>query len=388
VRAVRTVMNSFVLYLAFGVAAAGGRAVTQTPQPEAAPQQQSAHPSLKETEVSELRSRAEKGDAFAQFALGKAFEEGNGVVHNDELAAHWYRKAADQGNVNAENELGIMYRLGQGVNRDKEEAVRWYRKAAKQGNSQAMFNMGVSYDNGDGVPSNPTLAYAWFLLAQDAGSPAADDAVKRSAEEGERLGATEEALQQVAAMYEKGGDLPQSYPEAAKWYRKAAGHSPPAAVKLAALLINGRGVPQDYGEAMALCQSAAKQRFAEGQYCVGFLYQRGLGTQADPREAVKWYGEASRGGLRQATMALGEIYWKGEGVGIDKPEAYYQFFQASRRGAQGAKTRAQVLWNEMNKDEMKHLEKKLRDLRFDPQKVFAAMQDQATPEAAKGPSQP
>jgi len=87
-------------------------------------------------------------------------------------------------------------------------------------------------------------------------------------------------------------------------------------------------------------------------------------------------------------MDLAEMYWKGEGVGVDRPEAYYLFFQAARRGAPGAKTRAQTLWNEMSKDEIKHLEKKLRDFRLDPQKLFAFMQDQSIPEAARGSSQP
>ena len=73
--------------------------------------------------------------------------------------------------------------------------------AAKQRNPQAMFNLGVSYYNGDGVSADPTLAYAWFLLAQEAGNAAAGDAVKRSAAEGERLGVTSDALQQVAEMY-------------------------------------------------------------------------------------------------------------------------------------------------------------------------------------------
>jgi TPR repeat protein len=300
----------------------------------------------------------------------------------------WYRKAADQGNATAENSLGVMYRIGQGVSRDKEEAVRWYRKAAKQGNPQSLFNMGVSYYNGDGVPSDPNLAYAWFLLAQEAGNPAGEDAVKRSADEGARLGATTDALLQVAAMYERGEDLPQSYSEAAKWYRKAAEFSPQADVKLALLLIDGKGVPQDYGQAMSLCRTAAKSNYAPAPFCVGYLYQHGLGTQADPKEAAKWYEQASKDGHRAAMMALAEMYWKGEGVSLSRPDAYYYFFLARRAGSREAQSQAQVLWNEMNKDEIKRLERKLRDLRFDPKKVFTAMQEQTTPDAAKGPSQP
>jgi len=379
-------MSAFLFYFALLIARTGGQsAVTQQPQ---LPEQHSVPPRLTLSEVSELQAKAEKGDLIAQYALGKAYEGGKGITENDELAVKWYRKAAEQGNSDAQTRLGIMYRLGLGVPRDKEEAVRWYRKAAKQGNAQGMFNMGVSYYNGDGVPSDPTAAYAWFLLAQEAGNPLAEDAVKRSSEEGGRLGPPD-AFQKVAAMYEKGDEVPQNSGEAVKWYRKAADLSPQAAFKLAAMLIDGKGVPQDYAQAMKLCQMAAKQNYVPAQFCVGYIYQHGLGVGTDLKQAAKSYEEASIRGYSPAMMALGEMYWKGAGKSMDRAEAYYYFFFAAQgKGAPGARTQAQTLWKEMTKDDIKHLEKKLRGAHLDPQKVFASMQDQTTPEAAAGLSQP
>jgi len=359
-----------VVHLALLIVSVGESATSQDSQLS---QQTGPRSKLGPTEVSELRAKAEQGDAIAEYALGKAYESGNGVPQNDESAVHWYRKAADQGDAAAQNDLGIMYRLGQGVSRDKEEAVRWYRKAAKQGNAQALFNLGVSYYNGDGVASNPTTAYAWFLLADEAGNPAAKDAVIRSAKEGGTLG-TPDAQQQIAAMYEKGEELPQNYSEAVKWYRRAADLSPGSAVRLATLLVEGKVVPQDYGEALTLCKDAAKKHYSPGHYCVGYLYQHGLGLPANPKEAVKWYGEASTGGSRAAKMALAEMYWKGEGIGVDKPQSYYYLFLASR-GVPEAKSQGALLWNEMSKDDIRHLEKRLRDLHFDPKKVFEFMQN-------------
>lgn len=366
-------MLPIVLHFVLGAAVAAGQTSAGTAQSQS-PQQKPASVKLSPTEISELRAKAEQGDATAQFSLGRACEAGNGVPHNDKSAAEWYRKAADQGNPAAENRLGVMYRLGLGVSPDKEEAVRWYRRAAKQGNAEGMFNLGVSYYNGDGVSSDPTLAYAWFLLAKEAGNPMAVDAVKRSAEENGGLG-TPDALQAIAAMYETGDGLPQNYSEAAKWYRKAADLNPAAAFKLASMLINGKGVPQDYGEAMALCRNAAKRYYAPAQYCVGFLYQKGLGMPVDPKEAAKWYGDASRGGNRMAMTALATMYWKGDGIAVDRPEAYYYFVRAYFKGSQDAKTQTQNLMKEMDKDEIKRLEKKLRDARMDPKKVFALMQE-------------
>jgi len=159
-------------------------------------------------------------------------------------------------------------------------------------------------------------------------------------------------------------------------------------VKLAEMFIDGRGVQRDYGQAMILCRDAAKQNYGLGQYCVGYIYKRGLGVPADPKEAAKWYELASKGGERRATMDLAEMYWKGEGVGVDRPEAYYLFFLARRRGVSEATARAQTLRQEMSSEDIKHLEKKLRDLRFDPQKVFAAMQEQSVPDGPRESSHP
>jgi TPR repeat protein len=306
-------MATLISLAILGVACAMPQA--STPASASQPTQQESDKSspLSPSKVHQLQAKAEAGDAGAQAALGEAYRDGKGVSKSDTTALKWFRKAADQGDGAAENSLGLMYRMGQGVARDSEEAVRWYKKAAKHGNGTAMFNLGAAYYDGDGVPSDPNSAYAWFLLAQEAGSPPADDAVKRSAEEGERLGATQDALQQVAAMYEEGDALQQSYAEAAKWYRKAAdAGSSQARVKLASMFIDGRGVQRDYGQAMILCRDAAKQNYASGQYCVGYIYQHGLGTPADSKEAAKWYELASKGGHQKAIMDLAEMYWKGE----------------------------------------------------------------------------
>jgi TPR repeat protein len=105
-------VSTLVFYLVLGIATAGRQASTQTPQSQSS-QQQSVNPELSAAEVSKLQAKAQEGDAVAQVNLGKAYEDGNGLSKNDELAAKWYRKAADQGNAVAQSRLGIMYRIGQ-----------------------------------------------------------------------------------------------------------------------------------------------------------------------------------------------------------------------------------------------------------------------------------
>jgi TPR repeat protein len=81
----------------------------------------------------EIRTRAEQGDAAAQFNLGVMYAKGQGVAQDYAEAATWYRKAAEQGYAPAQCKLGTMYSQGHGVTQDYAEAMKWYRKAAEQG---------------------------------------------------------------------------------------------------------------------------------------------------------------------------------------------------------------------------------------------------------------
>jgi TPR repeat protein len=78
-----------------------------------------------------LLERALKGDADAQFDLGKNYETGRiGLPKDFSQAQYWYRKAADQGDPFAEASLGILFNFGKGVERDYVQAYNWYERAA------------------------------------------------------------------------------------------------------------------------------------------------------------------------------------------------------------------------------------------------------------------
>ena len=49
----------------------------------------------------------------------------------------WYQLAADQGHAAAQFFMGIAYEEGQGVDESDEEAVQWYQLAADQGHADA-----------------------------------------------------------------------------------------------------------------------------------------------------------------------------------------------------------------------------------------------------------
>lgn len=307
---------------------------------------------LSPSEIAQLRSKAEAGDASAQVNLGKAYEDGNGVTQSDEQAVSYYQKAAKQGNAEAENDLGLMYRTGRGVEKSKEEAVKWYRLAARQGYPSAMFNLGTAYYNGDGVPVDDVISYAWFLLAQEKGNKAANDAVQRSSGE---LSSSQrsEALFKIGQMYQKGDDLPRDDGQCAKWYRMASDQgNAQAAVELAVMMIHGHGVPQDPVTAHHLCEGAAKQAYGPGAYCVGLIYREGVGVAKDPSTAAKWFTQAAEMHHRRAMFDLGEMYWKGIGVKPDKLAAYKWIFIAANSGFPDAKPDQEALEKELSAEQV------------------------------------
>jgi len=77
-----------------------------------------------------LLERALKGDAEAQFDLGKNYETGRiGLPKDIAQAEHWYREAANQGDPFAQASLAILYDFGKGVPKDAVQALMWYELA-------------------------------------------------------------------------------------------------------------------------------------------------------------------------------------------------------------------------------------------------------------------
>jgi TPR repeat protein len=78
----------------------------------------------------QLLDRALKGDAEAQFELGKNYETGRiGLPKDLAQAQHWYCEAASQGDPYAAASLGILFNFGKGVKRDYFQAYVWYERA-------------------------------------------------------------------------------------------------------------------------------------------------------------------------------------------------------------------------------------------------------------------
>ena len=162
--------------------------------------------SKKASELSDLRTKAEQGDANAQNTLGVRYAEGEGVQEDFKEAAKWFRKAAEQGLAKAQSNLGLCYADGLGVLEDDKEAAKWFRKAAEQGYAAAQNSLGLMYAEGEGVRGDIVTAYAWWNIA---GANGSEDA-KRSKSSSERV--REITPEQIAKGQELSGEMVKKNP--------------------------------------------------------------------------------------------------------------------------------------------------------------------------------
>ena len=121
------------------------------------------------TAIKEYRPLAERGNAEAQYRIGRMYEFGQGYPQDKAQGITWIRKAAAQNHADAQQELGFIYASGNGVKRDDAQAIDWWRKAATQGNEDAQLKLAVVYHTGQGAAKDDVLALANATIAARGG---------------------------------------------------------------------------------------------------------------------------------------------------------------------------------------------------------------------------
>ena len=151
---------------------------------------------------------------------------------------------------------------------------------------------------------------------------------RRLAEQGQQW-----AQRRLGSMYAEGKGVPQDYREAVKWYRLAAAQgNAPAQYSMGMAYEKGQGVPQDYSEAVKWYRLAAEREDDWAQTRLGSLYAEGKGVPQDYEEAVKWFRLAAAQGSAQAQSSLGQAYEKGRGVPQDYSEAVKWYRLSAAQG--------------------------------------------------------
>jgi TPR repeat protein len=105
----------------------------------------------------------------------------------------------------------------------------------------------------------------------------------------------------------------------------AAQGNAPAQSNLGLMYEEGRGVAQNYREAVMLFRLAAIQGDPSAQSNLGVMYERGQGIARDYGEAIKWYRLAAERRNPEALFNLGVAYKEGRGLPQDRVQAHMWF---------------------------------------------------------------
>jgi localization factor PodJL len=149
-----------------------------------------------------LLKAAEAGDPKAQFALARAFANGDTVAADREASLKWYRAAANQGLAIAQYVLGSLHERGIDVPTNQTIAIDWYASAARGGNRRSMHNLAVAYARGEHIPQDLEQAAYWFTEAANFG--------------------LSDAQYNLALLYERGLGVEKDTETAYKWYKIAS----------------------------------------------------------------------------------------------------------------------------------------------------------------------
>lgn len=268
------------------------------------------------TKYKELKEKALAGDSEAQYELAEAYYYGrDGAIENESEAVRWYRKSAAQNNSDAIYSMGICYYKGQGVEESNDRAFYWFQKGAFLENIDAEYMTGICNLNGYGTEVNEKLADFWF---------------ERAAEKGHA-----KAMRQMGDGHRRGrGILKKDDVKALEWYKRAAEKDDPVAQYwLAEFHECGRGgLAVDLEESFAWRLSSAKNGDVDSMNCVGWAYQKGLGTEVDAEKAVEWYAKAVEEGSAKAMNNLAKCYEDAFGVEQDLYKAFDLFTQSAEKG--------------------------------------------------------
>jgi uncharacterized protein len=240
------------------------RAATQVPQAVA-------------PAFSDLESRAEQGDAAAQFQLASSILDRNPSDSDIQTALKWLRAALVQNNPNAAFYLGYFYEHGKFVPQDYRRALQYYEIAARAHHTPAENNLASLYQHGQGIRKNLDKAFELYRAAAEQGDPVAQ--------------------YNLATFYYSGTSTARNSGETVRLLRASADSGlPEAENNLAAFYFYGVAVQRDYDEAVRLVRLAVQKGLPAAATSLGFLYEHGKGVPLDYVAAYAWYSRAIAAG--------------------------------------------------------------------------------------------
>lgn len=149
---------------------------------------------------------------------------------------------------------------------------------------------------------------------------------------------------EVAAILTEGRAVPQDYAAAAVWYERAAAAGfAPAQYRLGSLYENGNGVDKNLESAKLWYERAAEAGNRMSMHNLAAIYAGGALGKQEFESAAKWFEEAASRGLTDSQFNLGMLYARGLGVPQSLEDSFKWFGIAAKSGdADAAKARDDI----------------------------------------------
>lgn len=119
----------------------------------------------------------------------------------------------------------------------------------------------------------------------------------------------------------------------------------------------------DYAAEIAIIRPLADKGYPFAQFNMGVLYDEGKGVPEDNGQAIAWYRKAAEQGLPQAQVNLGIMYEQGEGVPVDLGLAYFWYALAESQGDGQAPQARQDVAKKMSPAQVEEAERRVKEYR-------------------------
>lgn len=276
---------------------------------------------------------ARKGNASAQFKLGKAYRDGKKTKVNLKKSYYWFKKAAKQNHTDAQYNLALIYITGNAAaKKDIQKAKEWLTKAANKNHK----------------PSNKKLNEL-AVIAQNEQRELKFQAVVDEANNGN-------AAQQfdLGMRYLLGYQVAIDKQQAFYWINKAAAKNHPLAqYQLANQYMSGNFLNQDIPLSIHLFSKAAEQKIEKAKLALQYFAENGFelivkaeagdkeaqyqlatsylenSIQSEKEKGVKWLQAAALQSHPIALLELGKMYQSGSLVEKDNVKAFESFTKAA-----------------------------------------------------------
>jgi TPR repeat protein len=296
---------------------------------------------------------ARKNYPEAMFRLARMYEGGNGVKPDFKQALIFYLKAAYFGCRNARFRLGEMYSDGGSSLFSLENAFKYYKMAADQNDPEAKYRLAIMYLDGIGVEQDFIQAYILFSESRDLDHNIAEN------------------IFQVPIDYRKTSDI--DYNKVASMFALVCKHNMCSLEYNLGYHYEHEDTYYDYNSFMysttasldlskAWYETAALKGDPKAQYRLGLMYESGRGVPQDWVQALEYCEKARNLGNTDATYKLARLYLNCNVVPQDIQGAFYLFMRASQKNP--IKVPDLLLeWNDAANDETPlNLKKILKEL--------------------------